>query len=118
MPALNFKKEFAEQVKSGKKRQTIRALKKDGRNPRKGQTLYLYVGMRTKGCKKLGEAICKSVEQITIEENEDVIVGVTHLTKVKRYRLAINDGFSGPYEFYEFFKKTHELPFYGLLIKW
>lgn len=45
MPALNFKKEFAEKVKhgleaytrearAGSKRQTIRALRKDGRNPR------------------------------------------------------------------------------------
>ena len=117
MPALNFKKEFAEQVKSGKKRQTIRALRKKG-NPQKGQTLYLYTGMRTKGCKKLGEATCKSVEQITIEENRDIIIGVEHLTEFEIYELAINDGFFGQVVFYQFFKKTHGLPFHGLLIKW
>jgi protein gp37 len=75
MPALNFKKQFAPLVETFKKRQTIRALRKDNRNPRPGQTLYLYTGMRTKGCKKLGEATCKKVTQITIEAN-NIIVGV------------------------------------------
>jgi len=118
MPALNFKKEFAEKVESGEKRQTIRALRKDGRNPRNGQTLYLYVGMRTKGCRKLGEATCKSVEPIAIEENGDIFIGVEYVPPVEASNMMIRDGFNSRLEFYEFFKKTHGLPFYGLLIKW
>ena len=66
MPALNFKKQFADKVERGEKRQTIRALRADGRNPQPGQTLFLYTGMRTKSCRKLGEAVCSSVEQIDI----------------------------------------------------
>ena len=118
MPALNFKKEFAPMVESGEKRTTIRALRKDGRNPRPGQTLYLYMGMRTKGCRKLGEAICKSVAQLSIEENLDVYIGVNYLPLFKIIDLAKKDGFNNVSNFYQFFKKTHGLPFYGLLIKW
>jgi hypothetical protein len=117
MPALNFKKQFAEMVESGRKRQTIRSLRKDGRNPRVGQTLYLYMGMRTKYCKKLGEAVCKSVKQMTIETNE-AIVGVDFLDITQQEKLAKADGFNSFVDMIDFFRKTHGLPFYGLLIKW
>ena len=54
MPALNFKNQFATYVELGfrdpdhprAKRQTIRAKRKDGRDPRQGETLYLYTGKR------------------------------------------------------------------------
>jgi len=118
VPALNFKKKFAEKVKSGAKRQTIRALRKDGRNPRPGQTLYLYTGMRTKGCQKLREAVCKSVEQISIEEFSGVYLKCEYLIPVEILELAKKDGFNSDVDFFEFFRKTHGLPFYGLLIKW
>jgi len=117
MPALNFTKQFAPKVKARIKRQTIRALRKDGRNPRPGQTLYLYTGMRTKYCKKLGEAICKSVEQIAIEGSA-VTIGVNRLSFKQENALAKADGFDCFLDFMEFFRKTHGLPFYGLLIKW
>ena len=37
MPALNFQARFAPLVESGQKRQTIRAYRKDGRDPKPGQ---------------------------------------------------------------------------------
>ena len=50
--AINFKREFAEAVRSGKKRQTIRAPRK--RNPStEGCRLCLYTGMSTPKCEKL-----------------------------------------------------------------
>lgn len=73
MPAINFKKQFAPAVESGEKRQTIRARRQDGRDPVAGQTLYLYTGIRTKGCRKLGEVTCKETQQITIEENGAIL---------------------------------------------
>jgi len=118
MPALNFKKQFAPDVESGKKRQTIRARRKDCRNPQSSQTLYLYMGMRAKGCRKLGVATCKSVEPIVIEENGDIWVGCFRLGIGEKYQLAINDGFHYIDDFRNFFLKTHGLPFYGFLIKW
>ena len=53
MPALNFRAEFADAVERGEKCQTIRAYRKDGRNPKPGDTLHLYTGMRTRACRRL-----------------------------------------------------------------
>jgi len=126
MPALNFKKEFAPKVEIGlkeprhreAKRQTIRAGRKDGRNPREGQQLYLYTGMRTKVCRKLGEAECKSVQQFTIEENLAIYVGTRCLSVGEEESMALADGFTTRGQFLDFFRKTHGLPFNGFLIKW
>lgn len=117
MPVLNFKKQFAPMVESGLKRQTIRARRKDGRNPQPGQTLYLYTGMRTTGCRKLKEVICKSCETIVIEE-VNIIVGRNLLSVDEKYVMAKKDGFEYIDDFRNFFLKTHGLPFYGFLIKW
>lgn len=117
MPALNFKKQFAPMVESGSKRQTIRARRKDGRNPQPGQTLYLYTGMRTTGCRKLKEVMCESCETIFIGLT-DIYVGTKHLSVEEKHDLAIKDGFKYMDELREFFLKIHRLPFYGFLIKW
>ena len=126
MPALNFKKQFAGFVELGlkqpdhpdAKRQTIRALRKDCRNPQEGQTLYLYTGQRTKSCRKLGETVCKSVEQICINYSYFISLGSRDLTITEESELIRQDGFDNSDKFFEFFLKTHGLPFYGLLIKW
>jgi hypothetical protein len=118
MPALNFMKQFAPLVESGEKKQTIRARRKDGRDPKKGQTLYLYTGMRSSGCRKLKEAECKDVQPIVIEDNYDIYVGAHCLDALEEMQLAEDDGFESRADFYLFFKKTHGLPFYGFLIKW
>lgn len=126
MPALNFKKEFAPFVEAGledhthfqAKRQTIRARRKDGRDPKEGQQLFLYTGMRTQVCRKLGEAECKSVQQFTIEENLAIYVGTHCLTVGEEEEMAKRDGFKNRGEFLDFFRKTHGLPFHGFLIKW
>lgn len=118
MPALNFKKQFAPAVESWEKLQTIRARRKDGRDPLPGQPLYLYTGMRTKVCRKLGKTICKKTQPITIEENLDIIVGTHCLSVGEEIELAEKDGFIDRVEFYQFFRDTHGLPFYGLIIKW
>ena len=117
MPALNFKKEFADKVASGEKEQTIRALRKDGRNPRPGQTLYLYTGMRTKYCRKLGQAVCTSVESVCIEGG-DILLNGDSLSCHAEREFSLADGFKSESEFYDFFRKNHGLPFWGLLIKW
>lgn len=114
MPLLGFKKQFAHLVENGTKRQTIR-----GRAPQVGEKLYLYTGLRTKQCRKLGEAICKSVEEITIDYN-GINVSGKWLSESERNALAQADGFSGFYHMKEYFQKTHGLKdgFSGLLIKW
>lgn len=66
MPALNFQKQFREPIQEHSKIHTIRAKREDGRDPKPGQTLYLYIGMRTKSCEKLRETTCKRVRPIEL----------------------------------------------------
>ena len=117
MPALNYKKHLAPLVESGEKRQTIRADRKDGRNPHVGDRLYHFTGLRTKVCRKLREDDCTSVENICIDCHS-VVVGTMYLTGIEIEVLAIADGFKDTNTFIEFFRTGYELPFYGKLIKW
>lgn len=117
MPALNFQARFADLVESGEKRQTIRALRKDGRDPKPGDTLYLYTGMRTKACRKLLEAECRSARPVTILD-VGVCLGDDLPRRAERESLARADGFDTESEMVRWFQKTHGLPFKGLLIRW
>lgn len=120
MPALNFKKQFAVLVESGKKKQTIRELRADGRNPKPGQTLFLYTGMRTKSCKKLGEAVCSQAWPIYIDKHDngcvDIFVSGNQLSQDEIDKLSFADGFDNADDFVSFFSKR--IPFSGYLIKW
>lgn len=125
MPALNFQKRFAPAVEDGTKRQTIRAYRKDGRDPQVGQPLYLYTGMRTKACRKLGEAKCESVSHFIIARGFRQWVAMkTVCNCLRRFqgdsanRLARDDGFENFAEMCNWFEKTHGLPFRGLMIRW
>ena len=115
MVAFNFKAEFAEAVECGQKRQTIRLVRLSG-NPRKGCALQFYTGMRTKACRKLLEATCKSVEVIVIHPSGDVFIDGRKLAAVGCF--ARRDGFKGKDDFLAFFQKQYGLPFTGQLIRW
>ncbi len=121
MPAFNFKPQFADDVESGKKPQTIRAERKDGRVPCKvGDTITLYTGMRTKACRKLGVGKCTGVTPVSIHEYpagtpQLFIAGAMILNEDD---FAQADGFENSAEFYKFFEDTHGLPFRGWLIEW
>ena len=75
MVALNFKTQFADDVASGRKCQSIRAPRKDGRDPVPGNRLQLYTGMRTRACRKLGDANCIRVRPVQITKRYVVIDG-------------------------------------------
>lgn len=117
MPALNFQARFADAVANGTKRQTIRAHRKDGRDPKVGDTLYLYTGMRTKKCRKLGEAVCTSV--VAVEMTDLGLIVGSHLQPChKRDEIARADGFRNEYDMMCWFEKAHGLPFNGFLYRW
>lgn len=121
MPALNYKAQFERLLVSGHKRQTIRALRKDGRNPKPGETLYHYTGMRTASCRKIMTTGCKSVHPVKIfEAAGEIVVTIDGklLSGVQVRILALADGFKNAAEFLRFFRENHGLPFDGLLIKW
>ncbi len=115
MPALNFQKRFAAVVENGSKRQTIRKPRADGRpSATKGCRLYLYTGMRTKGCRKLGEAVCTSTSQFVItEEHAILIIGRPLQTATAEDEFAQRDGFDCAEEMLNWFGDTHGLPFEG-----
>lgn len=116
MPALNFKKEFAEAVRTGQKKQTIRAMRKYPIH--KDDKLYLYTGMRTKACEKLGEAVASEVDSIQIWPDEDISINGEVIPKKQARQLTIDDGFGCLGDFYDFFNVACDRPFTGQLIKW
>jgi hypothetical protein len=119
MPLLGFQKRFAPLVKTGEKRQTIRAYRKDGRDPKLGDTLYLYAGLRTQQCRKLGEAVVREVLPFGIDApfiNVDRKLYETSAPRIRR--IAKADGFYSVTEMIAWFEKTHGLPFVGQLIRW
>lgn len=116
MPVVNFQKRFADDVDSGKKRQTIRAMRK--RPFKVGDKLYLYTGLRTKSCRKLGEEIIKNVFKIVIDGDEIYLNGFQIDTKRECEQIAKDDGFQNQKDMIEWFEKNHGLPFMGQLIKW
>ena len=118
MVAYNFKAQFADDVASGKKRQTIRAPRKDGRCAKPGDRLQLYTGMRSKSCRKLVEPdpVCKWVNGIIIEQP-----GIRYTDGSECMTpdvVARRDGFRDWPEMRDWFQKVHGLPFHGFLIRW
>ncbi|GAJ10348.1 unnamed protein product [marine sediment metagenome] len=107
------------------KLQTIRLCRKRPTKP--GETLYLYTGMRTKDCIKLGEIPCKTVEPLEIQEYmTGPLVGVAvHRAGHWRpltHEFAQADGFNDMWAMQEWFEKTHRLspknPLFPELITW
>lgn len=117
MPAINFKQRYAAAILDGSKCQTIRAPRVDHRpHAQPGDRLALYTGMRTKGCRKLMDAVCVSRQQIVITETPAIIVDGTPVRDEDGFARA--DGFDNFADFLDFFDNTYGLPFEGTLIKW
>lgn len=121
MPMFNFQNQFAADVESGEKRQTIRVKRKN--RPKVGQTAFLYTGARTKACKKLGEDVIQGVEEIVIGSRGVIFSpdDATEYTESDAEALdyfAKEDGFENWKAMGDWFANTHGLPFEGDLIKW
>lgn len=130
MVALNFKAQFADDVEDGRKCRTIRAPRKDGRDPKKGDRLQLYTGMRQSGCRMLREVECSRVREVEISHMEIKIEGrpLWH-GDAPAYQGGVDpehyegdfvraDGFDSFSDMVAFFEENHGLPFKGLLIEW
>lgn len=130
MVALNFKEQFADDVELGRKTRSIRARRKDGRDPKRGDKLQLYTGMRQKGCRKLSDATVTRVRPVLIDHTGIEIEGRRlYAGDAPAYQGGVDpdhydgdfaraDGFDGFQDMAEFFAKEHGLPFSGLLIEW
>jgi|SRR5659263_73235 len=127
MPSLNFQKQFipgilamldkdyARRTRIKPKNTTIRAKRK--RPFRKGDSLYLLSGQRTKYCQRLGKVTCRKTEVFVIEEESPgiykIIVNGTILSDEVAKDTAQNDGFTTLKEMIKWFRKTHGFPFEG-----
>lgn len=119
MTAFSFKKEFAADVEEGRKRQTIRKDRKDGRPPcARGGALQLYTGMRTAECRKLRDAVCLDVRRIIIKKNGAIWTGGKKLGEKAAGKLARADRFSNVDKMRAWFADVHGLPFKGWVIRW
>jgi hypothetical protein len=115
MVAINFKKQFADLVERGEKRQTIREKTKASA----GKMLQLYYGQRTKQCRKLMDAVCSRTRQIVLRSNQ-VVVGLCDIRDDDLDKFAKADGFKNYNEMWKFFEpRSDQLgEFHGWLIEW
>ena len=106
---INFKPEFAEKIRTGRKTTTIRQKNRY----REGQTLQLYTGLRTKSRRKIADAVCLGVHPITL--TRDGWMGVD--LPVELGNLVELEGFDSWEAMRDWFLRQHGLPFEGYLIR-
>jgi hypothetical protein len=116
MPLINFMKQFADDVKSGKKKQTIRKLKI--KPIKKGDKLYLYSGTKMNDFKKLGIAVCLEVMSIIIINRKTVFLDRVPCNQDNLKKIIKIDGFETEKDFFDFFERNYQLPFFGQIIRW
>lgn len=119
MVAYSFKSRFSPPITAGTKRQTIRADRK--RHARQGEILQLYTGMRTRSCRLIGTATCKSVEPIHLTLSP---VGRVEIAGFQWDRsldeFAQADGFMKWDDLLRFWELNHDDSpiFSGVLVRW
>lgn len=122
MPIYNFKSQFAEAVRSGAKRQTIRARGKR-KPPVPGQKAFCYTGLRTQQVCRLGEYPISAVTPISISSSARLVrllsgAAWRDLDDEALERFAKADGFATVDDFFNFFRAEHGGTFSGFLIEW
>lgn len=141
MVAYSFKAFFEQQISTLIKRQTVRADR--ARHARVGETVQLYVGMRTRNCRKIlkPDPACIGVLPIVIEMSavrDDFIAGIEvagcRFNDDDIETFARDDGFAperinavaidlhgktARHNMGEFWQRSHEgNRFTGVVIKW
>lgn len=105
---------FIDKILSGEKQQTIRRAGPKWANVKAGDKLTLYTGLRTKACRKLGEAIVESITPIMLDTECDNVAVYTPLGDFNLDLPALNDlverdGFIGKDDFFEFFCLNYKI---------
>lgn len=117
---FNFKKRFAPAVEQGKKLQTIRATRKDGRRPVAGDTIKAYTGLRTARARLLLASICTSCRAVRIHlHDRELVVDGRKLEQAEAYDFARADGFDSLTAMLQWFSDTYEgSTFEGFVTSW
>jgi hypothetical protein len=133
MPAWSFRSRFRAALSNGlsqaagdppaypgirPKRQTIRAERRDGRDPEPGVEMRIWLDMRTPGRVFLGETPPISRVTLRIADWDHVEVDGRLLNRAWQVRLARADGFEHDVEFLEFLEADHGFPFVGFRFRW
>ena len=107
-----------------RKRQTIRAPRKDGKVANVGDTLKIYTGLRTKKCRKLGEATCLQSSRVMVNRVAIFVFADDGQSARQYFReeadeFARDDGFKDFAELRAWLDKTHgQGQFRGQLYRW
>lgn len=117
MTATNFKRQFVNDILSGRKTQTFRP--KGKRLYRVGQPLWLYTGMQTKQCELVKKTVISRVEfylfvlpGASLKRELDLYLTVPrkYLIAPQNYSaIAMRDGFKSKEEFDRFFINQYSL---------
>ena len=127
MPAYNFQPRFAPPILSGAKRTTIR-----GKPAKVGGPAYLFTGMRTKACQRLGTSHVTDCLPVTLgwlgNGSPHITLGGRRLNFEQQVSMAAADGFETPREMLQWFQTTYKVPvnhsgcdhdvFAGFWIQW
>ena len=128
---FNVQQQFVDRVESGSKSQTVRALRKDGRLPKAGDTVKLYSGLRTKNTRLLRPpTLITLVERIQIgrvpccnRDHRFIVIDGIPLDHEEECEFAMRDGFrdtpNPSFEFKNFFtSQTEATLFEGFVVHW
>ena len=119
MVAYNFRPQFVEPIRTGRKHHTMRPDRK--RHAHVGEPVQLYCGMRTRNCFKILDIdpVCKRVSPIVLAPLGIEIAGVTHRDPDTLNRYAWTDGFEDWRELRRFWLLTYGTgEWEGVLIEW
>lgn len=106
---------FIEKILSGEKNQTIRRAGAKWVNVKPGDKLTLYEGLRTKQCRKLGEATVSSINTVLFDTITRTIflpsslgiLGYLELADQEARTIAGRDGFTSMDDFWSFFRSHY-----------
>ena len=118
---FNFKRQFAQAVQEGTKRQTIRQNRVDGKLPVRGDIACCYTGLRTSNTQLLRESLITSVLSVRIEcvGSGELFINGAPLTGHERTAFAQADGFKDWPSMLDFFKSQYmQDEFYGFCVTW
>lgn len=131
MSAYGFKARWVPKLLDGSKLTTLRADRKDGRAPKVGEKFSAFVGMRTKGCRRLFDSVTSQLNRIRIEPrlgesefepvNYAIFCDGRMLSTAQGEAMARADGFDSLEDFTRFFEEEHSIEtkiFWGWLITW
>jgi hypothetical protein len=117
---FNFHKQFAPLVERGEKRQTIRRKRRDGRQPKPGDTAILYTGLRTRQARKLGERTIVEVFRVhmVLDDAPYIVSNGVRLHPGEAESFAKLDGFGSARELFDWFREQHGPTFDGFCTCW